>query len=165
MLLVSCNSDGVPLRKAIATVSKASNGIHMSVEEINGLTSLYDHVQRVKSYCQDIDALTDDAPFEFLDPLLMTLMQDPVLLPSSKTVVDRSTILQHLLNEESGNDYILFTLYLACGVFYIVFYFCLFAIDPFNRQPLTLDMVIPDVELKAKINNWLKEKGIKEMNV
>jgi len=74
----------------------------MSQTEMTGLTDLYGHVQRVKAYCQDIDALTEDAPSEFLDPLLMTLMLDPVLLPSSKTVVDRSTILQHLLNEESG---------------------------------------------------------------
>lgn len=38
-----------------------------------------------------------DAPDEFLDPIMSTLMLDPVLLPSSNVTVDRSTIARHLL--------------------------------------------------------------------
>ena len=49
-----------------------------------------------------MDALTAEAPDEFLDPLLSTLMRDPVRLPTSGNVVDRSTISQHLLNDEKG---------------------------------------------------------------
>lgn len=30
--------------------------------------------------------------------------------------------------------------------------------DPFNRSPLSLDMVTPDVELKSKIEKWIQEK-------
>lgn len=30
--------------------------------------------------------------------------------------------------------------------------------DPFNRSPLSLDMVTPDVELKTKIEKWIQEK-------
>lgn len=33
-----------------------------------------------------------EAPDHFLDPIMSTLMLDPVILPSSKTTVDRSTI-------------------------------------------------------------------------
>lgn len=33
-----------------------------------------------------------DVPDEFLDPIMSTLMTDPVILPSSRTVVDRTTI-------------------------------------------------------------------------
>lgn len=51
-----------------------------------------------------------------VDPLMFTLMEDPVILPSSGTTVDRSTIVAHLLNE---------------------------ATDPFNRQPLSIDQVKP----------------------
>ena len=29
--------------------------------------------------------------------------------------------------------------------------------DPFNRSPLTMDMVVPDEELKAKILSWLED--------
>jgi ubiquitin conjugation factor E4 B len=57
----------------------------------------------------------DDAPEEFLDPLMFNLMEDPVELPGSKTIIDRITIKRHLLNDPH---------------------------DPFNRAPLTLDQVI-----------------------
>ena len=29
--------------------------------------------------------------------------------------------------------------------------------DPFNRQPLALDMVVPNTDLKTKIEQWLQE--------
>jgi len=72
----------------------------------------------------------DDAPPEFEDPIMGDLMKDPVLLPS-KHIVDRSTIVQHLLSDPK---------------------------DPFTRQPMTIDDVIPDVELKEKIEKWKAER-------
>jgi ubiquitin conjugation factor E4 B len=77
------------------------------------------------------DALFTDAPDEFLDPLMCTFMKDPVLLPTSDTIIDRSTITQHLLNDPT---------------------------DPFNRKDLTIDMVVPATELKEKMNKWVEEK-------
>ncbi|NXU73832.1 UBE4B factor, partial [Oreotrochilus melanogaster] len=59
-----------------------------------------------------------DAPDEFrgkLNPLMDTLMTDPVRLPSG-TIMDRSIILRHLLNSST---------------------------DPFNRQTLTENMLEP----------------------
>jgi len=50
------------------------------------------------------------------DPLMMTLMRDPVILPTSGKVMDRAVIMRHLLNSDT---------------------------DPFNRQPLTTDMLKP----------------------
>jgi ubiquitin conjugation factor E4 B len=50
------------------------------------------------------------------DPLMATLMRDPIMLPSSKTIVDRSTIKSHLLSDTT---------------------------DPFNRSPLSIEDVIP----------------------
>lgn len=50
------------------------------------------------------------------DPLMYTLMRDPVILPSSKTTIDRSTIKSHLLSDST---------------------------DPFNRQPLKFEEVVP----------------------
>lgn len=38
------------------------------------------------------DEVLAEAPEEFYDPILSTLMTDPVILPSSKTTCDRSTI-------------------------------------------------------------------------
>lgn len=36
-----------------------------------------------------------DAPDDFLDPIMSTLMTDPVILPSSRAVVDRQTIARY----------------------------------------------------------------------
>lgn len=72
-----------------------------------------------------------DAPDDYLDPIMSTLMTDPVILPSSKVRVDRTTIARHLLSDQS---------------------------DPFNRSPLTMDQVKSDVELKAKITEWIRGK-------
>jgi ubiquitin conjugation factor E4 B len=50
------------------------------------------------------------------DPLMYTLMEDPVILPSSRMSIDRATIRSHLLSDPN---------------------------DPFNRVPLTMEDVIP----------------------
>lgn len=73
----------------------------------------------------------EDAPDEFKDPLMMTLMQEPVILPSSGKIMDRAVITRHLLNSDT---------------------------DPFNRQPLTIDMLKPATELKLQIDKWLKSR-------
>ncbi|XP_051946759.1 ubiquitin conjugation factor E4 B-like isoform X5 [Xyrauchen texanus] len=71
-----------------------------------------------------------DAPDEFKDPLMDTLMTDPVILPSGN-IMDRAIILRHLLNSPT---------------------------DPFNRQPLTENMLEPVPELKERIQSWKREK-------
>uniref|UniRef100_A0A671LEH8 Ubiquitin conjugation factor E4 B n=1 Tax=Sinocyclocheilus anshuiensis TaxID=1608454 RepID=A0A671LEH8_9TELE len=71
-----------------------------------------------------------DAPDEFKDPLMDTLMTDPVQLPSGN-IMDRAIILRHLLNSPT---------------------------DPFNRQPLTESMLEPVPELKERIQAWMREK-------
>ena len=77
------------------------------------------------------DELFADAPDEFLDAIMSHLMKDPVRLPSSGQIVDRPTIARHILSDQN---------------------------DPFNRSPLTLDMVIPETELKKRIDNWMAAK-------
>lgn len=87
--------------------------------------------ERVKSLAdrqQQEEETYADAPDEFLDPIMSTLMTDPVMLPSSRVTVDRSTIARHLLSDQT---------------------------DPFNRSPLTMDQVKPNIELKEKIHQWL----------
>jgi len=72
-----------------------------------------------------------DIPEEFYDPITTELMKDPVMLPSSKNIVDRLTIMKHLLSDEN---------------------------DPFNRARLTKEMLIPQPELKQKMQDYFKEK-------
>lgn len=67
-----------------------------------------------------------DIPPEFEDPIMGDIMHDPVVLPS-KHVVDRSTIVQHLLSDPK---------------------------DPYTRQPMTIDDVVPADELRAQIEQW-----------
>uniref|UniRef100_A0A1B0FYA7 Ubiquitin conjugation factor E4 A n=1 Tax=Phlebotomus papatasi TaxID=29031 RepID=A0A1B0FYA7_PHLPP len=88
-------------------------------------------VQRLDQQQKEDQEALADAPDEFLDPIMSTLMMDPVILPSSKVSVDRSTIARHLLSDQS---------------------------DPFNRSPLTMDQVMPDEELKRKVQEWIRER-------
>lgn len=73
----------------------------------------------------------EDAPDEFKDPLMDTLMSDPVLLPTSGNIMDRHVITRHLLNSPT---------------------------DPFNRQALSPEMLEPATELKEKIRKWKEQK-------
>nr|CAG8451270.1 10049_t:CDS:10 [Entrophospora candida] len=71
-----------------------------------------------------------DIPDEFMDPIMCQIMKDPVTLPESKQIVDRSTITTHLLSDPT---------------------------DPFNRRPLKIEQVIPNTELKERINAFINE--------
>ncbi|XP_037957419.1 ubiquitin conjugation factor E4 B [Teleopsis dalmanni] len=93
---------------------------------INKAHDIYVANQKAEDECAE-------APDEFRDPLMDTLMTDPVILPSG-TIMDRSIITRHLLNSST---------------------------DPFNRQLLTEDMLVPNVELKQRIEEWRKEQRTK----
>ncbi|TTO95317.1 Ubiquitin conjugation factor E4 A [Bagarius yarrelli] len=91
---------------------------------------LADKIKSLADRHQQEEETYSDAPDEFLDPIMSTLMLDPVLLPSSNVTVDRSTIARHLLSDQT---------------------------DPFNRSPLTMDQIRPNEELKQQIMQWLAE--------
>lgn len=73
-----------------------------------------------------------DAPEEFIDPIMSTIISDPVMLPSSGITLDRSTIARHLLSDQT---------------------------DPFNRSPLTMEMVVPNEDLKCRILEWRAKRN------
>ncbi len=122
--------EGAPLRKSIKTVQKLNL---LTDDEINNLEKILKGAEDARSTSNALDHLHDDAPYEYLDPLLQTLMRDPVKLPSGN-IVDRSTIAQHLLNDET---------------------------DPFNRQPLTINQLEPQDKLKAEIEEWIQKQILK----
>jgi len=70
-------------------------------------------------YGEHLHALT---AISLPDPLMYSLMKDPVTLPSSKTNIDIATIKAHLLSDPS---------------------------DPFNRVPLKIEEVIPSSSLSV----------------
>ncbi|KAI1295764.1 Ubiquitin conjugation factor E4 A [Halotydeus destructor] len=84
-------------------------------------------VQRLSKENEDLEVNVDDVPDDYLDPIMSTLMTDPVKLPSGY-IVDRSTIARHLLSDQT---------------------------DPFTRAPLTMENVVPDTELKQKIDDFV----------
>ncbi|AFM98164.1 ubiquitin fusion degradation protein 2 [Encephalitozoon hellem ATCC 50504] len=70
---------------------------------------------------------TECVPDEFIDPLTFNPIRNPVKLLTSKITVDRSTYDMLMMNG---------------------------GIDPFNRMPLTEDMVIEDIDLKERIDKY-----------
>lgn len=83
--------------------------------EIERFRALAERAAAIARDNQARDEDYGDAPEEFRDPLMDTLMEEPVKLPSG-IVMDRAVIIRHLLNS---------------------------ATDPFSRQPLSEDMLTP----------------------
>ncbi|XP_035829834.1 ubiquitin conjugation factor E4 A isoform X2 [Aplysia californica] len=102
-----------------------------SPQAIHDFIQLDDKIKAMQSVKVSEEQALADAPEEFLDPIMGTLMTDPVMLPASRNIVDRNVIARHVLSDQT---------------------------DPFNRQPLSLDMVIPQSELKARIEAWVAER-------
>ena len=103
--------------------------------KIDDLRKLAKIVKKSSENQMEEDELFADTPSHYFDPIMSVLMLDPVKLPSSGQIVDRQTIARHLLSDQN---------------------------DPFNREPLTLDKVIPQDDLKKEILDWMesKKKGV-----
>merc|ERR1712228_141983 len=85
---------------------------------------------------KNIEMMLGDIPNKYLDPIMQTLMTDPVILGKNKNekdtnkyVMDRKVIERHLMNNPN---------------------------NPFNREPPTKNELIPDNELKQEIDEWVK---------
>ncbi|KAL1722762.1 ubiquitin elongating factor core-domain-containing protein [Schizophyllum commune] len=111
----------------------AAKAVQRTLKTEQEVQVLYAFVEKVEEARTTIEAEDDlgEVPDEFLDPLMYTVMRDPVMLPSSRTIIDRPTIKSHLLSDSK---------------------------DPFNRMPLTIEDVIEQPELKARIENFLSER-------
>jgi len=132
-------NDGRSYRKALfdKAADIAIGKSLKSEREIEKLRLFVDKVEQAKATMEAEDDL-GEIPDEFLDPLMFTVMRDPVTLPSSRAVVDLSTIKSHLLSDSK---------------------------DPFNRMPLTIEDVIPNLELKARIDAFMIERRSKKTAV
>lgn len=80
-------------------------------------------------------ALRDlEIPDHYLDPIMQEIMEDPVLLPTSRTIMDRKVIERHIMSNDD---------------------------DPFNRAGLAVKDLEPQEELKAEIHAFCEKHGIK----
>ncbi|KAJ2642433.1 Ubiquitin conjugation factor E4, partial [Coemansia sp. RSA 1694] len=106
----------------------------LSLKDADSLEMLLEFAGKCKGAKVDskvIDYLESEAPDEYLDPLLASLITDPVRLPTSGNIMDLSAIKGQLLSDPR---------------------------DPFNRAPLTIDMLEPMPELKEEISKWRAQK-------
>lgn len=102
----------------------------VEMEYIYNIIYLLASVSRKASLAGGPDAFSEESsvPEEFLDPILNVLMKDPVILPDSKVTLDRKTIQRHL---------------------------SVSATDPFSRCQLKEEDLIPNKDLKKKVDEWL----------
>lgn len=103
----------------------------MSIPDVQKLQDLAAAAAAAQEKDNEEEEDLGDIPDEFLDPIMSSLMRDPVLLPTSGNIMDRAVISRILLSDK---------------------------IDPFNRKLLTEDMLEPDVELKEKIKCFISER-------
>lgn len=85
-----------------------------SPDELSKFGKLMKDIAQAKAEDEEAEQDLGEIPDEFLDPLMFTLMEDPVVLPTSRITVDKSTIRSHLLSDPN---------------------------DPFNRVPLKIEEV------------------------
>ena len=108
-----------------------NKNITMTDNDFNKYVSFVDTLRKEEKIIKSEEINYDDAPQEFFDGLTFNIMTDPVKLPKSNVIVDRKTIETHLLSDQT---------------------------DPFNREPLNKDMLIPCPELKKRIEEYMINK-------
>jgi ubiquitin conjugation factor E4 B len=113
-----------------ADIMDRANTALKSPTELKDFRKLADDIEATKLADEQAEEMLGEIPDEFTDPIMASLMDDPVILPISRQTVDRSTIMSHLLSDPH---------------------------DPFNRTPLKIEDVIPNVELRAQIDAFKAE--------
>ncbi|KAI9909734.1 hypothetical protein PsorP6_014909 [Peronosclerospora sorghi] len=83
-----------------------------------------------------VEAFVGEIPEHYVDPLLRTVMRDPVRLPSGN-ILDRPVLARHLLTASQQGGH---------------------TTDPFTREPLTMAMVQPCDALREEIHVYLRTK-------
>merc|ERR1719450_190475 len=73
-------------------------------------------------------------PDNYLDPIMSDIMEDPVLLPTSNTIMDRKVIERHIMSNDD---------------------------DPFNRAHLSVSDLAPQEDLRKEIHEFCAKHGIK----
>ena len=91
-------------------------------------------IKKINSQVVLIDE--NEIPDDIMDPIMCSIMIEPILLPSSKKIMDKSVICRYLLSDQE---------------------------DPFNRDPLDIEELekfnsLPEtIELMKPINNKIKQ--------
>lgn len=119
------------LPAATEVLWKTKGGEVLIIEQ---LTEVDNEIKKMVEKVKKDEIDVDDVPEEFLDPILGTLMSNPVKLPSGY-ILDKSTIARHLLSDQT---------------------------DPFTRAPLNMEQLKVQDELKAKIEEFVNNYHAKK---
>jgi len=118
-----------------AVFAKAASNLEkreiVSVAELRRFRSVLERLEKLAVELKNEDDMLIDAPSKYLDPIMTTIMLDPVMLPESKVVVDRQVIRRHLLNSST---------------------------DPFNRSKLSIKDLVEVPELKKEIFDFIESR-------
>jgi STIP1 family protein 1 len=87
----------------------------------------------------DIKTLPKEVQDTILDPITFTIMSDPVINSQGRTY-DRSTLMKII---EDGSQ---------SGV----------PVDPFTRQPISVDIIIPNIAIRDLIQRYFPKAGGKK---
>ena len=96
--------------------------------EAHRLGRLVARVHAAAAVASSADDALGEIPSELCDPLVFSLITDPVLLPTSAMVMDRSSIQRCLMESDQ---------------------------DPFNRKYLNAGMLTPLPRVKEAIGGWI----------
>jgi hypothetical protein len=93
------------------------NRFYPDIQEYIGMFDIEFNTSYLDKYQKNVELLLqpvfpNNLPVDFLDPILFTPIIEPMILPESGIIIDKTVIMSHLLE----NKY-----------------------DPFNRQPLTFE--------------------------
>jgi hypothetical protein len=116
---------------AMLSAVERAERVHV-LEEPGATARLRAVVARIDAACGRVveeEGELGDVPERFADPLIGSLMRDPVRVGG--TVYDRSSITQQILADPR---------------------------DPYTRAPIRLEDIVPQPELKAEIETWLRER-------
>lgn len=114
--------------KAVAIAKKKHLLGHGDLESVMKIAQAADKAVEEE---KEEEADLGDIPEEFLDPIMSSLMRNPVRLPTSGNVMDRAVISRILLSDK---------------------------VDPFNRKLLTEDMLEDEVELRERVEAFIAER-------
>jgi len=104
----------------------------ISKEMLSDFEQFVDQLNKLAS-AQEAALLNLEIPDNYLDPIMQEIMVDPVLLPTSKTIMDRKVIERHIMSNDD---------------------------DPFNRAYLSVKDLEPQEELRAEIHAFCTKHGI-----
>jgi len=116
------------------TAARMENTLGRTMQDVEKFRNLGEKANKIVIEKIRQDEEWENVPTEFECAIMGEMMDDPVILPSGN-VCDRKNIERHILSTPN---------------------------DPFNRQPLTEDMLKPATELKKKMEDWKQQQRSKK---